>query len=805
LIQEKYTIDPLKEFGKDLLYIEKPGRYVGGEYGLYNHNNKLLKMAIAFPDLYEIGMSNQAIKILYNNLNQLEDVSCDRVFAPAPDFEKLLQEKKIPLYTLDVYRPLYQLDILGISLGYELCITGMLSLLQSGWIPLKNKDRTEQHPIIIIGGPAASNPIPFQQFVDAVWIGEAEDAFFKLIEKLRDAKREGIGRTGILEIINAEEAVWVPGKKSKRNIAINFSKTTPIVPTLPTPSIKVVQDHGTVEIMRGCPNGCRFCHAGIWYRPARMKSLDTIEAEVESIVTNAGYREITLSSLSSGDFIGINELVHRLNDKYKNKHISFQLPSLKVSTFSLPLLEQISETRKSGLTFAIETPQDAWQFSLNKEVTRNNVISILKEAKKHGWKSAKFYFMIGLPVGDFQNGYEYNHEEEEIVSFLLDVYKNTGVHIHVNIGTFVPKPHTPYQWVPQISEDLADKKLKYIRDHLRPLGFKISTHDPFVSTIEGLLSRGDERVGEIIEQAFRAGCRLDAWDDYFKKDIWKSLFEQHKKIVDEILAGFSTDSVLPWDSVYSGTSKSFLLQELDKSLSSELTSTCLEECNHNCGICGNKANIVKNSIHVNNVYNLDKSTVAEADEKDTSAKNRRKTAYKMVFSYSKEKTAIFIPHLSLVETFSKAFIRASLPVQFTEGFNPLPRLDIAAPLSLGVTALGEIATIELKMPVKANDFIHDLNAVLPHDIRITDAMLIAIPEGSKKYTSPSLLWGYRYKTDSGFIDIKASDDKKFRENFVCNSDTSLLDLTRIMVLADDGTGSYTDYFTRYRILYPEEY
>lgn len=803
MITAKTYIDPIKDIGKDLLNVEKPGRYVGGEYGIYSHENKLLKMAIAFPDLYEIGMSNQAIKILYNNLNQIEDVSCDRVFAPAPDFEKLLIEKNLPLYTLDAGKPLYQLDILGVSLGYELGITGMLSILKSGWIPIKNTERTKDHPIIIIGGPAASNPLPFQNFADAVWVGEAEDAFFELIKKVRDAKRSGTNRDDLLRLITAEDAIWVPGKKAKRHIDTNFAVPNHVIPALPVPSIKVIQDHGSVEIMRGCPNGCRFCHAGIWYRPARMKSIETIEKEVDTFVQSAGYREITLSSLSSGDFIGIEELIKLLNDKYKNRHISFQLPSLKVSSFSLPLIESISETRKSGLTFAIETPADAWQLSLNKEVSKENVISILKEAKKHGWKSAKFYFMIGLPVGNFKEGYEHNNEEEEIVNFLVDIYRNTNSQIHVNIGTFVPKPHTPYQWVAQIDEQVAHNKLKFIRDTLRPLGFKVSTHDPFISTIEGILSRGDERVGDIIEQAFSLGCRLDAWDEYFKRDIWKQVIEQHNTVISEILSERSLDVDLPWDSIISKTSRNFLKNEYIKSLTSELTSSCLEECNHNCGICGSKENVVKNSIHAHKDYHLIENVSGVINE-NPSMIVRKKITYKIVFSYTKEHTAIFIPHLSLVELFSKAFIRADLPIQFTEGFNPLPRLDIAAPLSIGVTALEEIATVELTNHIDSNIFIHKLNKVLPMDIQIKQALLIAIPEGSKKYSSPSLLWGYRYKTDEGVFDIKANEDKLFRETYLKNTDKSLLDLTRLTVLADNGIGSYTDYFTRYRELYSEK-
>jgi radical SAM superfamily enzyme YgiQ (UPF0313 family) len=505
---ENRRIDPVKDLGALLLDIEKPARYVGGEYGLLareeagREGEVLLRMLIAFPDLYEIGMSNQALRILYNRLNRIKGVSCDRAFAPAPDFEDLLRRRGLPLYGLDTGIPLADADILCFTLGYELGITGLLAMLQAAFIPLRAAGRTAAHPLVIMGGPCVSNPLPYADFIDAFWIGEAEAGFFSLVEELREMKRAGAGKEELRSRMAAHPSMWVKGKAGAvRAIDRDFAFRKEDAAVFPVSNMKAVQHHGAVEIMRGCPNGCRFCHAGYWYRPMRQKNAETVRAETDAFITRGGYREISLSSLSTGDFRHINSLVRSLNQRYASRHISFQLPSLRVSSFSLPLLEEISMVRKSGLTFAVETPVDAWQFSINKEVTRDHVAAILGEAKKNGWRGAKFYFMIGLPVGDYRGEDENNREEVEIVHFIKDIARRTGMHFSVNAGVFVPKPHTPYQWAAQIDEKRAREKLDYIRMNLKPSGHKVSVQDPFISLLEGVISRGDERVGDLIEEA----------------------------------------------------------------------------------------------------------------------------------------------------------------------------------------------------------------------------------------------------------------------------------------------------------------
>lgn len=793
-------IQPSRDLGDILLSVEKPSRYVGGEYGILSRKDSVdLQLAISFPDLYEIGMSNQAIRILYNGLNELDAVSCDRVFAPAPDFEKVLEENNIPLYTLDNGIPLNELDILGFSMGYELGINGVLSILKTGHIPIKKAQRGNSDPIIILGGPAASNPLPYSYFADAVYIGEAEDHFYSLIEKVRDLKKQGAGRAEILSyMINESPHIWIPGKKAKRAVDNAFSDRGPRASVFPVSSMKIIQDHGAVEIMRGCPNGCRFCHAGIWYRPMRQKNADVVKQEVEAFISRGGYREITLSSLSTGDYAYIDSLIHQLNSEYEKRHISFQLPSLKVSSFSLPLLESISHTRKSGLTFAIETPVEAWQYSINKKVCFENVCSILDEAKKHGWRSAKFYFMIGLPVGLSDE----RSEEQEISEFILAIQKRTGIHPNVNIACFVPKPYTPYQWVGQLSFEKAQEKLDYIRNQLRPKGIKINTHDPFISMLEGILSRGNEEVGTLIEESFIRGCRLDGWNEHFRKDIWQEIIENNINLVNSILGPKTLDSSLAWDEINPGISKSFLKNEYKKSMDSSFTEACTENCNNPCGACNNTQLIHKNIIH-DKVIDQEAGTVAVPNNPEISKTPFiKRDTFRMLFSFSKYDSAVFIPHLGIIEVFSKALVRSSLPASFTEGFNPLPKLDFASPISIGVVSDQEIASLDLEEQIDPQQFLQAINAYLPSGFAVKEALLVRIPFGTKKRSVPSLLWGFTYEGSD--VLIPAKEEKAYRQQWL-ETHTSLFGLRRTGCLAMDPSNKNNaiSYFKAYSQHYPQ--
>ncbi len=685
-----------EEIRKLLLSVGKPGRYSGGEYGqvIKDKSNKL-KVALSFPDLYEIGMSNSAIRIIYSILNSINGVACERVFAPAPDMENELRKRRIPLFSLESGTPLNEFDIIAFSIGYELAITNVLNILDTGRIPFKNKNRSGNDPIVIAGGPAIINPVPFSDFIDYFYIGEAEGELRELFYKIYLLKKKGAKREEIKERFEREEYIWYRGKneKTKKAIYSGFGSLENYI--FPIPSLKTVQNNGVIEIMRGCSNGCRFCQAGFQYRPTREKSIDIILQEAEKNIYDYGHREITLSSLSSGDYSRISELLDILNRKYESKCISFSLPSLKINSFTLPLLYSISRIRKSGLTFAIETPRSNSQIKINKRVDFDSVVKILLEARDKGWRSAKFYFMIGLPLIE--------NEESDIINYLLEIRKKVKIKINANIGTFVPKPDTPFQWEKQIGKEEALEKIYKIKESLPGNIFKIGYNSPVTSYIEGIISRGDYRINRLIENVYKNGARLDAWNEFFKPKIWDDEIKKMSfDVKSEILGKRDMESKLPWDVIDSGVLKNFLIKENNKGAIT--TSICEENCKTRCGICNDHFFVKKTPTP--SIKDLDIEKIIENESK------------KIIFSFTKKDQGIFLSHLDVLRSFEQALQRAGFHLKFSEGFNPKPKIEFANPLSLGIISSEEILSVIINNYSSSEKIRERINKKLPVGLRV---------------------------------------------------------------------------------------
>ena len=591
--------------------VEKPGRYTGKEFNeIVKEKNKfVVKIALAFPDLYEIGMSYLGFKILYEIINRRDDAVAERVFSPAVDMEKLLRNRQLPVFSLETYRPLNSFDIVGFTIQHELCFSNILNLLDLGQIPLRSEDRKEEDPLIIAGGPGAFNPEPLTHFIDLFVIGEGEEIIEEIIEIYKKWQEKKQSRTELLKKLAHIDGIYIPshyevsyfedGKiKSitpkqkqippliKKRLISNFNQASscPLFPIVP--NIKVVHDRINLEIFRGCTRGCRFCQAGMIYRPAREKSVEKLIKLAEEILAHTGYEEISLSSLSSSDYSKIEKLITQLVDKFKEKGVGVSLPSLRIDTFSVDLAQQVQRVRKTGLTFAPEVGTQRLRNVINKNVQEEDLYLSMRAAFKAGWRKIKLYFMVGLPT-------ETDEDVEGIIRLVNKVdhigKEVTGrrVNINISVSAFVPKSHTPFQWEAQEEKDILSQKLKYLNNRLRRRNISFSYPDIDRSYLEAVFARGDRRLGEVLERAHYSGCKFDAWREQFNFEAWQEAFVESGLSM-EFYANRERkdDEILPWDHISCGVKKEYLLKEKEKALKGEMTPDCRFDSCNSCGVCG---------------------------------------------------------------------------------------------------------------------------------------------------------------------------------------------------------------------------
>ena len=598
-----------------LLSIQQPARYIGGEINSVckDPSSVDVRFAMCFPDVYDIGMSHLGIQILYDMLNKMPDVYCERVYSPWTDLDAIMREKHIPLFAIESQDPVKDFDILGITLQYEMCYTNILQILDLSGIPLHGSYRTWDDPIVIGGGPCAYNPEPIAEFFDLFYIGEGETAYRQLIDIYKDSRKNGESRETFLKRAAGVPGIYVPSlyepeyhedgtlkafrptcpeapEKVVKQLVLDMTEA--VYPEKPlVPFIKVTQDRVVLEIMRGCIRGCRFCQAGMIYRPVREKNVERLKDLAYKMLKNTGHEEISLSSLSSSDYRSLEELVRFLIEEFHGKGVNVSLPSLRIDAFSLDVMSKVQDVKKSSLTFAPEAGSQRLRDVINKGLTEEEILQGAADAFKGGWNRVKLYFMLGLPTETVEDMEGIALLSEKIAEEYYEIPKdqrNGKVQVVASTSFFVPKPFTPFQWARMSTKEefldkarVVNRKMKEMLNHK---SLKYNWHEADVTVLEGVLARGDRRVAAVIEEAYRNGALYDAWSESFRNDIWMKAFETCGVDIDFYTTRErSLDEQFPWDFIDTGVSKEFLKREWNNAVNGTVTPNCRERCS-GCGV-----------------------------------------------------------------------------------------------------------------------------------------------------------------------------------------------------------------------------
>jgi len=713
--------------------IQRPSRYLGREINavIKDPGALALRVALLFPDLYEVGMSHLGLGLLYGILNREDHIWAERAYAPAPDLEADLRARRQPLTSLESGTPLSQFDLLGVSLQYELGYTNLLNMLDLGGVPLLAADRDGSHPVVIGGGPACFNPEPVAPFFDALVLGDGEEVILELAALVADWQANRGSRRELWQALEGLEGVYVPalfamdfdaagglraivpqGRRSNVTKRVLDDLNRVALPGFPlVPSCQIIHDRLNLEISRGCTRGCRYCQAGMIYRPVRDRDPAAALAWVEAALAATGFEEVSLLSLSIGDYGPLPGLLQSLMDRLSPAKVAVSLPSMRADTLTPEMMAQIQRVRRTGLTLAPEAGTQRLRQVINKNLTEDAIMDSARRAFAAGWQLLKLYFMIGLPR-------ETREDREGITALARQILaaapRGSRPRLNVSLSSFIPKPHTPFQWERQ--EDLAEcrRRLHEVKDRLRQKNIQTKWNSAAQTWLEGVFSRGDRRLAPVLLEAYRRGCRLDAWSEHMRVEPWREAFAAAGVDPDSYLRERRLDELLPWDHVDCGVSRDFLLAERARSDQGLETPDCRTSGCQDCGVCDQD----RISLRLEAAVALPSAPLRPPAPGPPAPCRYRLT-------YAKLDAGRWLGHLEMVAAVYRSLRRSGLPLSFSSGFHPLPRVSFYDALPLGVESLAETMDLELSTPMPENQLVSALNRALPPGLKVLQAIRLS--------------------------------------------------------------------------------